>query len=161
MLRSLCEHKQTVKLSQLLCMGEEKCAVRTVKLVEQYIKKPENSLTHRNVCWFLLFKIHISSSFVYYKCQRNMSAIDYLVKAVEYDLNGRKLEALKLYQSGIAALLQICKGKQFCIFFQRMNCLSILSRRNCPQMRRIQRRNYISKRKSTNTWHVPNQSSHN
>lgn len=45
-----------------------------------------------------------------------MSAIDYLVKAVEYDLNGRKLEALKLYQSGIAALLQICKGKQFGIF---------------------------------------------
>lgn len=45
-----------------------------------------------------------------------MSAIDYLVKAVEYDQNGRKLEALKLYQSGIAALLQICKGKQFGIF---------------------------------------------
>lgn len=40
-----------------------------------------------------------------------MSAQEYLVKAVEYDLSGRKLEALKLYQSGIAALLQICKGK--------------------------------------------------
>lgn len=39
-----------------------------------------------------------------------MSAIDYLVKAVEYDSNGRKLESLKLYQAGIAALLQICKG---------------------------------------------------
>lgn len=41
-----------------------------------------------------------------------MSASEYLVKAVEYDLIGRKLESLKLYQSGIAALLQICKGKQ-------------------------------------------------
>ncbi|XP_031641259.1 MIT domain-containing protein 1 [Contarinia nasturtii] len=38
-----------------------------------------------------------------------MSAIDYLKKAVEYDMNGRKLESLKLYQSGISALLEICK----------------------------------------------------
>lgn len=40
-----------------------------------------------------------------------MSASDYLKKAVEYDMNGRKLESLKLYQSGIAALLEICKSK--------------------------------------------------
>lgn len=39
-----------------------------------------------------------------------MSAANYLLKAVEYDMNGRKLEAMKLYESGIAALLQICKG---------------------------------------------------
>lgn len=40
-----------------------------------------------------------------------MSAIEYLKKAVEYDMNGRKLESLKLYQSGISALLEICKSK--------------------------------------------------
>lgn len=40
-----------------------------------------------------------------------MSATEYLVRAVEYDVSGRKTEALKLYQSGIAALLDICKGK--------------------------------------------------
>lgn len=40
-----------------------------------------------------------------------MSAIDYLTKAVEYDMNGRKLESLKLYQQGISALLEICKSK--------------------------------------------------
>lgn len=40
-----------------------------------------------------------------------MSAIDYLKKAVEYDINGRKLESLKLYQQGISALLEICKSK--------------------------------------------------
>lgn len=39
-----------------------------------------------------------------------MSATDYLVKAVEYDSNGRKLESLKLYQAGISALLKTCKG---------------------------------------------------
>lgn len=41
-----------------------------------------------------------------------MSAAEYLVKAVEYDVSGRKMEALKLYQSGISELLRICKSKQ-------------------------------------------------
>lgn len=46
-----------------------------------------------------------------------MSAIEYLKKAVEYDMNGRQLESLKLYQSGISALLEICKSKFFfCLF---------------------------------------------
>lgn len=40
-----------------------------------------------------------------------MSAIEYLKKAVEYDMNGRKLESLKLYSSGISALLEMCKSK--------------------------------------------------
>lgn len=40
-----------------------------------------------------------------------MSASEYLQKAVEYDLNGRKMEALKLYKAGISALLATCKSK--------------------------------------------------
>lgn len=40
-----------------------------------------------------------------------MSAREYLIKAVEYDANGRKMESLKLYESGITALLKTCKGK--------------------------------------------------
>lgn len=47
-------------------------------------------------------------------CLSKMSATEYLKKAVEYDLNGRKLESLKLYQSGISALLKTCKGLLFC-----------------------------------------------
>lgn len=39
-----------------------------------------------------------------------MSATDYLKKAVEYDMSGRKMESLKLYQSGISALLDLCKS---------------------------------------------------
>lgn len=39
-----------------------------------------------------------------------MSASDYLKKAVEYDIGGRKLESLKLYESGLTALLETCKG---------------------------------------------------
>lgn len=39
-----------------------------------------------------------------------MSAVDYLKKAIEYDINGRKLESLKLYESGISALLVDCKS---------------------------------------------------
>lgn len=50
-----------------------------------------------------------------------MSATDYLVKAVEYDLNGRKLESLKLYQAGIAALLQICKGNRTTKWIRRID----------------------------------------
>lgn len=45
-----------------------------------------------------------------------MSAIDYLKKAVEYDMSGRKLESLKLYQSGISALLEICKSERLSLF---------------------------------------------
>lgn len=40
-----------------------------------------------------------------------MSAVDLLQKAVRLDANGRMLEALKLYQSGIDELLKVCKGK--------------------------------------------------
>lgn len=39
-----------------------------------------------------------------------MSAIEYLKKAVEYDISGRRLESLKLYESGISALLEECKS---------------------------------------------------
>lgn len=45
-----------------------------------------------------------------------MSASEYLQKAVEYDLSGRKLEALKLYEAGISALLATCKSKQNLLF---------------------------------------------
>lgn len=38
-----------------------------------------------------------------------MSAAEYLRKAVEYDVSGRKLEALKLYESGISALFDTYK----------------------------------------------------
>lgn len=39
-----------------------------------------------------------------------MSAAEYLFKAVEYDQNGRKMEALQLYTQGVEALLQTSKG---------------------------------------------------
>lgn len=39
------------------------------------------------------------------------NAIELLKKAIEYDCNGRKMESLKLYQDGIAKLLQEFKGK--------------------------------------------------
>jgi hypothetical protein len=40
-----------------------------------------------------------------------MSMFQALTKAVEYDLAGRKLEALKLYHDGIAELLKIARGR--------------------------------------------------
>lgn len=39
-----------------------------------------------------------------------MSAIELLTKAIELDVSGRRIEALKLYEDGIAELLRICKG---------------------------------------------------
>lgn len=42
-----------------------------------------------------------------------MSAIELLKKAIEFDVSGRRLEALKLYQSGISELLIQCKGMSF------------------------------------------------
>lgn len=39
-----------------------------------------------------------------------MSAVTILTKAIEYDMNGRKLEALKLYEDGIGELLKTSKG---------------------------------------------------
>lgn len=45
-----------------------------------------------------------------------MSAIELLKKAIEFDVNGRHMEALKLYQSGIADLLKQCKGLCLCVF---------------------------------------------
>lgn len=38
-------------------------------------------------------------------------AITLLTRAIEYDINGRKLESLKLYEDGIEALLKESKGK--------------------------------------------------
>lgn len=40
-----------------------------------------------------------------------MSAIEFLTKAIEFDVAGRRSEALKLYRSGINELLQTCKCK--------------------------------------------------
>lgn len=42
------------------------------------------------------------------------SAVDLLKKAIEYDCNGRRMEALKLYQDGIARLLEEYKGLCVC-----------------------------------------------
>lgn len=56
-----------------------------------------------------------------------MSAIDYLKKAVEYDLSGRKLESLKLYQQGISALLEICKSMIEVWFLIKKNRKTFLS----------------------------------
>ncbi|XP_053686528.1 MIT domain-containing protein 1-like [Sabethes cyaneus] len=39
-------------------------------------------------------------------------AITLLTRAIEYDLNGRKLESLKLYEDGIEALLKESKAEQ-------------------------------------------------
>lgn len=75
-------------------------------------KRCLNCLTVLNLvfkCFLLLFPINTGNVINSYLA-RKMSAIDYLKKAVEYDMNGRKLESLKLYQSGISALLEICKG---------------------------------------------------
>lgn len=40
-----------------------------------------------------------------------MSAVELLQKAVRLDTDGRMLEALKLYQSGIDELLKVCKSE--------------------------------------------------
>lgn len=40
-----------------------------------------------------------------------MSAAALLTKAIELDVSGRRIEALKLYEDGIAELLRICKGE--------------------------------------------------
>ncbi|XP_055320849.1 MIT domain-containing protein 1 [Sitodiplosis mosellana] len=40
-----------------------------------------------------------------------MSAAEYLRKAVEYDVTGRKLESLKLYETGISALFETYKSE--------------------------------------------------
>lgn len=46
-----------------------------------------------------------------------MSAADYLKKAIEYDMSGRRLESLKLYEQGISALLETCKSMTFQLTF--------------------------------------------
>lgn len=49
-----------------------------------------------------------------------MSAAEYLRKAVEYDVSGRKLEALKLYESGISALFDTYKcNNNLCTFLNQ------------------------------------------
>lgn len=40
-------------------------------------------------------------------------ATDLLVKAVKYDNDNRKVEALSLYTEGINKLLDVAKGKKF------------------------------------------------
>lgn len=40
-----------------------------------------------------------------------VSAVDLLKKAIEFDVDGRHMEALKLYQSGIGELLRQCKAE--------------------------------------------------
>lgn len=39
-----------------------------------------------------------------------MSAIQLLTRAIQYDIDGRKLESLKLYEDGITELLKVYKG---------------------------------------------------
>lgn len=39
-----------------------------------------------------------------------MMAVTLLTRAIEYDVVGRKLEALKLYEDGIESLLKESKG---------------------------------------------------
>lgn len=58
-----------------------------------------------------------------------MSASDYLKKAVEYDMSGRKLESLKLYEQGLTALLETCKGNThnyFTIYQQKKTCVDCI-----------------------------------
>lgn len=72
-----------------------------------------------------------------------MSAVELLQKAVRLDANGRMLEALKLYQSGIDELLKVCKSKSFCFVIKEfelcntfLHCLKFVhtfSRRRCSQ----------------------------
>lgn len=40
-----------------------------------------------------------------------MTAIALLKKAIEYDMNGRRMESLKLYEDGIEELMKVCKCK--------------------------------------------------
>lgn len=77
-----------------------------------FIHFSRNFLFYFQIEWIdLVFYVQSIELFV------KMSAIDYLKKAVEYDMNGRKLESLKLYQQGISALLEICKSKTNSFFF--------------------------------------------
>ncbi|XP_063701314.1 MIT domain-containing protein 1 [Culicoides brevitarsis] len=40
-----------------------------------------------------------------------MSAVSLLTKAIELDVSGRRIEALKLYEEGIGELLRVCKAE--------------------------------------------------
>jgi hypothetical protein len=74
-----------------------------------------------------------------------MSAIALLTKAIEYDVNGRKLEALKLYEDGIGELLKQCKGN-----FTILNAPTASIMLVITQSSRIQRGNSIFRLKSSN-----------
>lgn len=50
-----------------------------------------------------------------------MSAVSLLTKAIELDVSGRRIEALKLYEEGIGELLRICKGG-LCFFLSGIVC---------------------------------------
>uniref|UniRef100_A0A336K284 CSON014305 protein n=1 Tax=Culicoides sonorensis TaxID=179676 RepID=A0A336K284_CULSO len=49
-----------------------------------------------------------------------MSAVSLLTKAIELDVNGRRIEALKLYEEGIGELLRICKSIKIENFYSRL-----------------------------------------
>lgn len=81
-----------------------------------------------------------------------MSGVALITKAIELDLSGRWIEALKLYEDGIAELLRICKGNislfSFIIFKQSHIYLF--------QLRQMKRKRNTFKPKSSSTWTVPN-----
>lgn len=127
-----------------------------------------HSVKQTNFYFIVYFKIILFSVSFYFKvlkiCSSTMSASDYLKKAVEYDMNGRKLESLKLYQSGIAALLDICKSEfySYQVIANQMAhvspqwhycCISIFhfSFYNFIKMNRMAIRKYISSEKLMST----------
>lgn len=59
------------------------------------------------VCTYLFL---VFSAFNFYNNFTEMSAFEILTKAIEFDVSGRHMEALKLYQSGITEVLKKCKG---------------------------------------------------
>uniref|UniRef100_A0A182JGG9 MIT_C domain-containing protein n=1 Tax=Anopheles atroparvus TaxID=41427 RepID=A0A182JGG9_ANOAO len=59
-----------------------------------------------------------------------MMAVTLLTRAIEYDVVGRKLEALKLYEDGIEALLKDSKGDQNCRNVKYIQLLTVKDSKN-------------------------------
>lgn len=77
-------------------------------------------------------------------------AITLLTRAIEYDINGRKLESLKLYEDGIEALLKESKGK-FILVRIFYGIPYSLKTKFLSKLRRIQSESSTSRIKSSST----------
>lgn len=87
-----------------------------------------------------------------------MSAIDLLTKAIEYDVNGRKMEAMKLYETGIGELMKMCKGKHYFILPSFISIQQRLIQYVQLKLKHVQIKKFIFKRKYQSTWIEQNKS---